>query len=291
MTKAVAAGLPKMRIEESATRRQARIDRGEEVIVGVNKYRRDEIDIVDVLMIDNTTVRDAQVAKLERIKATRDEQACQDALRRLTEGASNGANLLELSVEAARVRASVGEITSALEQVFGRHKAEIHSISGVYGSAYDGDDDFERLRAEVAAFAEEEGRRPRILVSKLGQDGHDRGQKVIATAFADLGFDVDVGPLFQTPEEAARDAVENDVHVIGVSSQAAGHKTLVPRLLAALKEEGAEDIPVICGGVIPPQDYDELTALGVAAIFGPGSKIPDTARKVLAIVRTSRSAG
>jgi methylmalonyl-CoA mutase len=285
MTRAVASGMPKLRIEESAARRQARVDRGEEVIVGVNKYQPAHPDHVDVLAIDNSEVRRGQIARLERVRAERDGDACQAALHRLTEGAAGGANLLELCIEAARARATVGEMSDAMERVFGRHKAEIRSIEGVYGAAYDGDDAFEATRAAVEGFAEAEGRRPRMLVVKLGQDGHDRGAKVIATAFADLGFDVDVGPLFQTPDEAARDAVDNDVHVVGVSSQAAGHRTLVPQLVAALREAGGEDVVVVCGGVIPPQDHDELHEAGVAAIFGPGTNIPAAARRVLDLLR------
>ncbi|WP_208028911.1 methylmalonyl-CoA mutase [Rhabdothermincola sediminis] len=290
MTKAVASGMPKLRIEESAARRQARVDRGEDVIVGVNKYVPDDVELVDVLDIDNTKVREQQIAKLQRVRAERDQAACEEALRRLTEGAAGSANLLELAVEAARARATVGEISDAMEAVFGRHRAEIRSISGVYGSAYQGDEEFATLTQEVEAFAEREGRRPRLLVVKMGQDGHDRGAKVIATAFADLGFDVDVGPLFQTPEEAARDAVEHDVHVVGVSSQAAGHKTLVPKLIEELRKAGADDVVVVCGGVIPPQDYDTLRDAGVAAVFGPGTNIPAAARTVLRLLGERRSA-
>jgi methylmalonyl-CoA mutase len=290
MTRAVASGMPKLRIEESAARRQARIDRGDEVIVGVNKYQPADPEHVDVLAIDNTDVRRRQIARLERVRAERDEQACRDALRRLTEGAAGDANLLALCVDAARARATVGEMSDAMEQVFGRHKAEIRSIQGVYGAAYEGDDAFAAVRAEVEAFADAEGRRPRLLVVKMGQDGHDRGAKVIATAFADLGFDVDVGPLFQTPAEAARDAVDNDVHVVGVSSQAAGHLTLVPQLVDELKAAGAEDVVVVCGGVIPPQDHEALRRAGVAAIFGPGTNIPAAAGKVLALLRSPASA-
>jgi methylmalonyl-CoA mutase len=287
MTKAVISGMPKLRIEESSARRQARIDRGEEVIVGVNRYQPADPDHVDILDIDNTKVREQQIARLAKVRAERDEAACEAALARLTEGAATPAgeaNLLELAVEAARARATVGEISQALEQVFGRHKAEVRSIHGVYGSAYDGDEDFERVRHQVEAFAEADGRRPRILVVKMGQDGHDRGAKVIATAFADLGFDVDVGPLFQTPAEAARDAVDNDVHVVGVSSQAAGHKTLVPQLMDELRALGGEDVVVVVGGVIPPQDYDLLRSAGVAAIFGPGTNITAAAGDVLRIL-------
>jgi methylmalonyl-CoA mutase len=290
MTKAVASGMPKLRIEESAARRQARVDRGDEVIVGVNKYQPANPEHVDVLSIDNTDVRRQQVARLERVRAERDEQACQDALARLTEGAAGDGNLLALCIEAARARATVGEMSDAMERVFGRHKAEIRSIHGVYGAAYAGDDDFEATQRAVEAFAEAEGRRPRMLVVKMGQDGHDRGAKVIATAFADLGFDVDIGPLFQTPAEAARDAVDNDVHVVGVSSQAAGHMTLVPQLVDELKAAGAGDVVVVCGGVIPPQDHDALHRAGVAAVFGPGTNIPAAARKVLDLLRTQAAA-
>jgi methylmalonyl-CoA mutase len=284
MTKAVESGMPKLAIEESAARRQALVDRGQEVVVGVNKYVPENPDTVDVLDIDNTKVREQQVARLERVRAERDSDACDAALARLTEGARADGNLLELCVDAARARATVGEMSAAMEEVFGRHQAEIRSISGVYGQAYEGDAGFEQIRADVAAFAEKAGRRPRILVVKMGQDGHDRGAKVIATAFADIGFDVDVGPLFQTPAEVARDAVENDVHVVGVSSQAAGHKTLVPQLVQALEDAGGADIKVVCGGVIPPQDYAALEAAGVAAIFGPGTNIPKAAAQVLALL-------
>ncbi len=291
MTRAVESGMPKLRIEESAARRQARIDRGEEVIVGVNKFRPAEDEPIDILDIDNSKVRAQQVARLEAIRASRDEAACQAALAALTKAAESGeGNLLALSVEASRVRATVGEVSDALETVFTRHRAVTHSISGVYGAAYEGDEGFERIREEVETFASEEGRRPRMLVVKLGQDGHDRGAKVIATAFADIGFDVDVGPLFQTPEEGARQAIENDVHVVGVSSQAAGHKTLVPKLIAALQEGGAGEILVVCGGVIPPQDYEALRAQGVSAIYGPGTNIPQAANEILELVREKREA-
>jgi len=288
MTKAVESGMPKLRIEESAARRQAGIDRGQITLVGVNKYRPEHPDHVDVLAIDNADVLRQQKAKLEHVRATRDDSACRMALEALTEGARGDANLLELCIEAARARATVGEMSDAMEAVFGRHRAEIRTIAGVYGHSSEGDADYERVRADIEAFADEQGRRPRMLVAKMGQDGHDRGAKVIATAFADLGFDVDVGPLFQTPAEVARDAVENDDHVIGVSSQAAGHRTLVPQLLRELKAAGADDVVVVCGGVIPPQDYEFLTDLGVAAIFGPGTNIPEAAAKVLAVVRERR---
>ena len=282
MTKAVAAGLPKLRIEEAAARKQARIDRAEEVVVGVNKYKRDVEDSIDILDIDNAKVRESQVTRLNTVRNTRDQAACDAALQALTDAAISGeGNLLALAVDATRKRATVGEISDALEKVYTRYRAEIRSISGVYGSAYDADDSFRAIRADVAAFAEAEGRRPRMLVVKMGQDGHDRGAKVIATAFADIGFDVDVGPLFQTPAEAAREAIENDVHVIGVSSQAAGHKTLVPELIDELKKQGADDIMVVCGGVIPAQDYDFLFAKGVAAVYGPGTNIPTAAAEIL----------
>jgi methylmalonyl-CoA mutase len=290
MTKAVATGMPKMRIEESAARRQARVDRREEVIVGVNKYVPDEVELVDVLDIDNTKVREQQVARLQHVRDERDETKTRAALEALTEGSRGHANLLELAVEAARARATVGEISDAMEEVFGRHRAEIHSISGVYAAGYEGDEEFAALKKDIDAFAQREGRRPRLLVVKMGQDGHDRGAKVIATAFADMGFDVDVGPLFQTPAEAARDAVEHDVHIVGVSSQAAGHKTLVPQLIGQLRAAGAGNVVVICGGVIPPQDYDFLHDAGVAAVFGPGTNIPEAARKVLELVAARRDA-
>jgi methylmalonyl-CoA mutase len=290
MTKAVESGMPKLRIEESAARRQARIDRGDETIVGVNKYRLENEPPVDVREIDNTEVRRRQIERLEQVKRSRDPQRVQAALDALTRGASGDANLLELTIEATRARATVGEISDALETVFGRYRANIRTISGVYGGAYAGDAEFQAIRKEVEQFAQEEGRRPRILVAKLGQDGHDRGAKVIATAFADLGFDVDIGPLFQTPEEAAREAVENDVHVVGVSSQAAGHKTLVPQLVDALRAQGANEIVVVVGGVIPASDYDYLKQAGVAAVFGPGSNIPRAASEILSLVRQRRAA-
>jgi methylmalonyl-CoA mutase len=289
MTRAVESGMPKLRIEEAAARRQARVDRGEEVVVGVNKYRLEHEPPVEIRDVDNSAVREQQIARLRHVRETRDERRTQTALDRLRAGATANANLLELSIDATRARATVGEISDALEQVFSRHRATIRSISGVYGSAYEGDEGYERIRQEVDAFAESEGRRPRILVVKLGQDGHDRGAKVIATAFADIGFDVDVGPLFQTPEEAARDAIENDVHVVGVSSQAAGHKTLVPELLAELRKQGGDDILVVCGGVIPPQDYDFLRKEGASAVFGPGTNIPRAASEILELLRTRRS--
>jgi len=291
MTQAVATGMPKMRIEESAAKRQARIDRGEEVIVGVNKYQPAEPDHVDILDIDNAKVRKGQIARLKQTKGRRDPKALEATLKALTKIAESGeGNLLAGAVDAARARATVGEISDALEKSWGRHRAEIRAISGVYGAAYDGDDMFEKIQADVEAFAAEEGRRPRLLVAKMGQDGHDRGSKVIATAFADMGYDVDVGPLFATPAEAARQAIENDVHVIGISSQAAGHKTLVPQLIADLRKAGGGDIVVVCGGVIPPQDYDMLKKAGVAAIYGPGTNIVEAAGEVIGIIRRQRKA-
>ncbi|HEV3451264.1 MAG TPA: methylmalonyl-CoA mutase [Acidimicrobiia bacterium] len=288
MTKAVQAGMPKLRIEEAAARRQARVDRGEDVIVGVNEYRPASEEPVDIREVDNSAVRAQQIERLERLRATRDPARVDAALRALTEGARGDANLLALSIEAARARATVGEISDALEAVFSRYRATIRTISGVYGGAAAGDTEWEQTRHAVDAFAEAEGRRPRMLVVKMGQDGHDRGAKVIATAFADLGFDVDVGPLFQTPEEVARDAVENDVHVVGVSSQAAGHKTLVPELLAQLRKQGGDDIVVVVGGVVPAQDYEFLHDAGVAAVFGPGTNIPAAASEVLGLLRHRR---
>ena len=286
MTRAVASGMPKLRIEEAAARRQAGIDRGQEVIVGVNKFRLDKEDQLDIRDIDNTAVREAQIARLARIRAERDSGAVSTALGALENAARSGAgNLLELAIDAARARATVGEISMAVEKAFGRHRAEVRTLAGVYGAAYEGDAEFAAIQAEVEKFAEQEGRRPRMLVVKMGQDGHDRGAKVIATAFADIGFVVDVGPLFQTPEEAAQDAIDNDVHIVGISSQAAGHKTLAPKLVQALKDQGAEEIVVICGGVIPSQDYDFLQKSGVKAIFGPGTNIPSAARNILALVR------
>jgi methylmalonyl-CoA mutase len=291
MTKAVESGMPKLRIEEAAALRQARIDRGEEIIVGVNKYQPKETESVELLDIDNSKVRDAQIARLSYVRKSRDEARCHATLEALSSAAEGKkGNLLALAVEAMRARATVGEISDALERVFTRHRAVIRSISGVYGSVYEGDEGFRRVQREVEAFAAEEGRRPRLLVVKLGQDGHDRGAKVIATAFADLGFDVDIGPLFQTPEEAARQAIENDVHVVGVSSQAAGHRTLVPGLMAALRAQGADDILVVCGGVIPPQDYDFLRKQGVSAIYGPGTNIPAAASEVVSLIRRRRKA-
>ena len=291
MTSTVTAGMPKLRIEEAAARRQARVDRGEEIVVGVNRYVTGDTTKVDILDIDNTAVREAQIARLDRVRAERPRGPWRESLAALGTCAETGdGNLLERAVAAARARASVGEISDALERVWSRHRAVTPSISGVYAAAYEGDEGFARIRADIEAFAREEGRRPRMLVVKLGQDGHDRGARIIATAFADLGFDVDVGPLFQTPEEAARQAIENDVHVVGVSSQAAGHKTLVPALVAALRALDAGDIAVVCGGVIPPQDHAVLRAAGVSAIYGPGAHIPAAAAEVLEVVKRHRVA-
>jgi methylmalonyl-CoA mutase len=291
MTKAVEAGMPKLRIEEAAARRQARIDRGEETIVGVNKYRSGEAASVELLDVDNTAVRERQIERLGRIRRLRDTGRVNTALAALTKAAKSGkGNLLALAITATRARATVGEISDALEKAFTRHRAQIRAVSGVYGGQYQDDEAFRRVQREIEAFAHAEGRRPRMLVIKLGQDGHDRGAKVIATAFADIGFDVDIGPLFQTPEEAARQAVENDVHIVGVSTHAAGHKTLVPALIEALKREGAGDILVVCGGVIPPKDYDFLKQVGVCAIYGPGTNIPEAAAEILALIQTRRLA-
>ncbi len=286
MTKAVSEGMPKMRIEESAARKQVRIDRGEEVIIGVNKYLSEESSAdVELLEIDNAEVRRQQIERLRQVRHSRDNAATEAALRALENGARQNGNLLALSIEAVRARATVGEVSDALERVFGRHRAESRSVTGVYGGAYAEDDGFVRIQRETEAFARDEGRRPRILVAKLGQDGHDRGAKVIASAFADIGFDVDIGPLFQTPEEAARQAIENDVHVIGVSSQAAAHKTLVPQLIDELSAQGARDVVVVVGGVVPPKDYDELKSVGVSAVYGPGTNITEAASEVIGLIQ------
>jgi len=293
MTKAVETGMPKLMIEEAAAKRQARIDRGEEVIVGVNKYRvdtADQTDSLDILDIDNSAVRQQQIARLKKVRSTRDDAGCRKALAALTEAAkTKNGNLLELSIKAVRARATVGEISDALEIAYSRHRATIQSISGVYGAAYANDPEFTRIRSEVAAFTDSEGRPPRLLVAKLGQDGHDRGAKIIATAFGDIGFAVDVGPLFQTPEEAVKIAIENKVHVIGISTQAAGHKTLVPQVIDELKRQGAPEIMVICGGVIPAQDYAALKQIGVAAIYGPGTNIPVAADEILTLIRRAKT--
>lgn len=290
MTKAVESGMPKLRIEEAAARKQARIDRGEEVVVGVNQYQVEEDKDFDILDIDNAKVRDSQIARLQRVKAERDDDKCAAALDALEKGAQGDGNLLALAIDAARARASGGEISDAMERVFTRHRAEVRSISGVYAAAYEGDEMFAQIRNDVEKFAQAEGRRPRMLVVKMGQDGHDRGAKVIATAFADIGFDVDVGPLFQTPDEAARQAIEADVHIIGVSSQAAGHKTLVPQLIEELEKQGAGEVMVVCGGVIPQQDYDFLYKAGVAAVYGPGTNIPQAASEIVEMLNRKREA-
>ncbi len=290
MAKAIEEGLPKLRIEESAARKQARIDRGEDVIVGVNKYQLDEEADLDILQVDNVAVRDSQIERLTHIKASRDSVAVKSALAAITAAAKTGeGNLLDLSVKAARLRATVGEISDAMEEEFGRYKAEARTISGVYGAPYEDDADWQAIKADIESFEAEQGRRPRMLVCKMGQDGHDRGAKVIATAFADVGFDIDLSPMFSTPEEVAKQAVENDVHVVGVSSQAAGHKTLIPALIDALKAQGAADIIVVAGGVIPKQDYESLWDAGVKGIFGPGTKIPLSARAVLDSIREAQA--
>jgi methylmalonyl-CoA mutase len=282
MAKAIETGLPKMRIEEASARRQAQIDSGKETIIGVNKYRLEKEEPIDILDIDNTAVRIKQIEKLNQLKASRDDQKVAEALAAITKAAETGEkNLLELAVQAARVRATLGEISDAIEKVANRHKAIIRSISGVYSTAFSNEEEITVVKQMADEFLENEGRRPRILIAKMGQDGHDRGAKVIATAFADLGFDVDMGPLFQTPEETALQAVENDVHVIGMSSLAAGHKTLLPQLVEELKQLGREDILVVVGGVIPAQDYSFLYEHGAVAIFGPGTIIPVAAQKVI----------
>lgn len=291
MTKAIEAGLPKMRIEEAAARRQALIDSGQETVVGLNKHQLEQEDPIDILEVDNTAVREAQLERLRTLRAERDEAKTQSALEAITNAAEREeGNLLELCVAAARDRASLGEISSAMEKVYGRHQAVIRSITGVYSSTFGEAPSIDKVRELVQSFEAREGRRPRILIAKLGQDGHDRGAKVIATAFADLGFDVDIGALFQTPEEAAREAVENDVHVIGMSSLAGGHKTLLPQLVNALKGHGREDIAVVVGGVIPSQDYDDLRSMGAIGIFGPGTKIPEAAENLLSELEKRLSA-
>ncbi|MGJ7500143.1 methylmalonyl-CoA mutase [Variovorax sp. ZT5P49] len=291
MTKAVDSGWAKLKIEAAAAEKQARIDSGKDVIVGVNKYKLKNEDAIDSLSIDNVKVRDQQVARLQKIRASRDTAKVQAALDALTEAAENNTgNLLALSIDAVRLRATVGEISDALEKSFGRHRADTQKVTGVYAAAYDSAEGWEALKTEINAFAEEQGRRPRVMISKLGQDGHDRGAKVVATAFADLGFDVDMGPLFQTPEECARQAIENDVHAVGVSTLAAGHKTLVPAIINELKKQGADDIIVFVGGVIPRQDYDFLYEAGVKGIYGPGTPIPASAKDVLEQIRAAVTA-
>ncbi|WP_417354800.1 methylmalonyl-CoA mutase [Flavobacterium sp.] len=285
MTKAIEAGIPKLRIEEAAARKQARIDSGQDIIVGVNKYRLEKEDPLHILEVDNQTVRRQQIERLDSIKASRDNQKVTECLEKLTASAKSGeGNLLELAVDAARHRATLGEISDALETVFGRYKAQIKSFSGVYSKEIKNDESFEKAKQLADEFAKLEGRRPRIMIAKMGQDGHDRGAKVVATGYADVGFDVDIGPLFQTPAEAAKQAVENDVHILGVSSLAAGHKTLVPQVIAELKKYGREDIMVIVGGVIPAQDYEYLFDAGAVAVFGPGTKISEAAIKILEVL-------
>jgi methylmalonyl-CoA mutase len=286
MTRAVASGWAKLKIEASAAEKQARIDSGADVIVGVNKYKPPKKDAFEILEVDNHKVREQQIARLKQIRATRDGKKVSTALAALTEAARSGqGNLFALAIDAVRLRATVGEISDALEAVFGRHRADIQKVTGVYAKAYDSDEGWETLKGEIADFATAQGRRPRVMIAKLGQDGHDRGSKVVATAFADLGFDVDIGPLFQTPEECARQAIENDVHAVGVSTLAAGHKTLVPAIIAELRKQGADDIIVFVGGVIPQQDYDYLYAAGVKGIYGPGTPIPVSAKDVLEQIR------
>jgi methylmalonyl-CoA mutase len=290
MTKAVDSGWAKLKIEASAAEKQARIDSGKDVIVGVNKYRLKKEDPIDILEVDNVKVRDSQIERLKRIKAERNADSVRAALQALTEAAQNGTgNLLDLSIQAMRARATVGEISDALESAFGRHRADIQKVTGVYAAAYDSAEGWEKLKGEIAAFADEAGRRPRVMIAKLGQDGHDRGAKVVATAFADLGYDVDMGPLFQTPEECARQAIENDVHAVGISTLAAGHKTLVPAIIAELKKQGADDIIVFVGGVIPQQDYGVLYDAGVKGIYGPGTPIPVSAKDVLEQIRAAQA--
>ena len=291
MTQAVDSGWAKLKIEAAAAEKQANIDSGRDVIVGVNKYRLAKEDAVDILQIDNVKVRDGQIARLNHIKANRDQTLVSQALAALTSAAESGeGNLLELSINAMRLRATVGEVSDALEEIYGRHRADTQKVTGVYAAAYDSAEGWDKLKEEINAFAEAEGRRPRVMIAKLGQDGHDRGAKVVATAFADLGFDVDMGPLFQTPEECARQAIENDVHAVGISTLAAGHKTLVPALIQSLKDQGADDIIVFVGGVIPAQDYEHLYEAGVKGIYGPGTPIPASAKDVLEQIRKALAA-
>ena len=291
MTQAVDSGWAKLKIEASAAEKQARIDSGRDVIVGVNKYKLKTQDAVEAREVDNVAVRDGQIARLRQIKAERDSEGVQQALAVLTDAARTGTgNLLGLTIQAMRLRATVGEVSDALEAVYGRHRADIQKVTGVYAAAYDSAEGWDKLKAEIAEFADDQGRRPRVMIAKLGQDGHDRGAKVVATAFADLGFDVDIGPLFQTPEECARQAIENDVHAVGVSTLAAGHKTLVPAIIAALRAQGADDIIVFVGGVIPAQDYAYLYEAGVKGIYGPGTPIPASAKDVLAQIRAAQTA-
>jgi methylmalonyl-CoA mutase len=289
MTKAVESGWAKLKIEAAAAEKQARIDSGKDVIVGVNKYKLAKEDKIDILAIDNNKVRDSQIARLKDVRAKRDSAKVKSALEALTKAAeTNTGNLLGLAIDAIRLRATVGEVSDALETVFGRHRADTQKVTGVYAAAYDSAEGWEKLKEEIAQFAKDEGRHPRVMIAKLGQDGHDRGAKVVATAFADLGFDVDMGPLFQTPEECARQAIENDVHAVGISTLAAGHKTLVPAIIAELKKQGADDIIVFVGGVIPRQDYDDLYQAGVKGIYGPGTPIPASAKDVLEQIRLAQ---
>ena len=290
MTRAVDSGWAKLKIEASAAEKQARIDSGKDVIVGVNKYKLKTQDAVEVREVDNVAVRDAQIERLKSVRAHRDTAKVEAALQALRDSAASGqGNLLDLSIQAMRLRATVGEVSDALETSFGRHRADIQKVTGVYAAAYDSAEGWDKLKGEIAAFADDAGRRPRVMIAKLGQDGHDRGAKVVATAFADLGYDVDMGPLFQTPEECARQAIENDVHAVGVSTLAAGHKTLVPAIIAALKAQGADDIIVFVGGVIPAQDYGFLYDAGVKGIYGPGTPIPVSAKDVLEQIRAAQA--
>jgi methylmalonyl-CoA mutase len=290
MTKAVDSGWAKLKIEAAAAEKQARIDSGKDVIVGVNKYKLAKQDPIDLLEVDNVKVRQGQIDRLAAIRSTRDAAKVQTALDALSTAAQTGqGNLLDLSIQAIRLRATVGEVSDALEKVYGRHRADIQKVTGVYAAAYDSAEGWDKLQGEIAAFAEATGRRPRVMIAKLGQDGHDRGAKVVATAFADLGFDVDMGPLFQTPEECARQAIENDVHAVGISTLAAGHKTLVPAIIAELKKQGAGDIIVFVGGVIPAQDYGFLYDAGVKGIYGPGTPIPASAKDVLEQIRAAQA--
>jgi methylmalonyl-CoA mutase len=292
MTKAIETGLPKMRIEEAAARKQARIDSGRDIIVGVNKYQLDKEAPMDILEVDNTAVRESQIARLKKLKAERNNEEVQSALEAITESAKTGkGNLLELSIIAAQKRATLGEISDAIEKVSGRYKAVIRSISGVYSAESKNDEEFKQARNLCSQFAKKAGRQPRIMIAKMGQDGHDRGAKVVSTGYADIGFDVDIGPLFQTPAEAARQAVENDVHILGISSLAAGHKTLVPQVMEELKKLGRDDIMVIVGGVIPAQDYDFLYKHGVVAIFGPGTPVSKAGRKILEVLIEAHKEG
>lgn len=288
MIKAIETGIPKLKIEEAAAKKQAQIDRGEEVIVGVNKYKTEVEDDIDILEVDNQKVRNSQIEKLKHLRNKRDEKAVKNSLENLTQYAETGqGNALDLSIKAARVRCTVGEITYALEKVWGRYNAKNQTITGVYGSAYENDEEWQEIKSDIEEFEKIYGRRPRMIVAKMGQDGHDRGAKVIATAFADVGFDIDLAPLFSTPQEIAKQAIENDVHVVGVSSQAAGHKTLIPQLIKELKSQGSSDIIVIAGGVIPKADYEILYNYGVKAIFGPGTPIPTAAKGVLKSIKST----